>query len=80
VAECAVVGVPDDHWGEVGCAVVVPRDGAPADADELMSFLSGRIARFKVPKSVVFTDSLPRTASGKVLKSDLRKRLARRQS
>jgi len=80
VAECAVVGVPDDHWGEVGCAVVVLRDGAAADADELMSFLNGRIARFKVPKSVLFTDSLPRTASGKVLKSAIRKKLALRQS
>jgi fatty-acyl-CoA synthase len=72
VAECAVVGVPDDHWGEVGRAVVVLRGGAQADAEELLSFLSGRIGRFKVPKSVVFTDSLPRTASGKVLKSRLR--------
>jgi fatty-acyl-CoA synthase len=76
VAECAVVGVPDDRWGEVGVAVVVLRDGARADADELLSFLTGCIARFKVPKSVAFTDSLPRTASGKVLTSELRKGLA----
>jgi acyl-CoA synthetase (AMP-forming)/AMP-acid ligase II len=73
VAECAVIGVSDDHWGEVGRAVVVLRDGAAADADDLLKFVTGRIAKFKVPKSVVFTDSLPRTASGKVLKSFLRR-------
>ena len=75
VAECAVIGVPDDYWGEVGRAVVVLRDGASADPAELLGFLSERIARYKVPKSVVFTDALPRTASGKVLKRQLRKEL-----
>jgi len=72
VAECAVIGVPDDHWGEVGRAVVVLREGATADAADLLAFLTGRIAKFKIPKSVVFTDALPRTVSGKVLKSQLR--------
>lgn len=76
VAECAVVGVPDEHWGEVGRAVVVLREGAKADPAELLDFLNGRIARFKVPKSVVFADALPRTASGKVLKKELRKGLS----
>jgi fatty-acyl-CoA synthase len=74
VAECAVIGVPDPHWGEVGRAVVVPRDGATPDPAELLGFLAGRIAKFKIPKSVVFTDVLPRTASGKLLKSELRAR------
>jgi fatty-acyl-CoA synthase len=70
VAECAVVGVPDEKWGEVGRAFVVPQqDVDPAD---LLDFLAGRIARYKVPKSVVFVDSLPRTGSGKVLKKRLR--------
>jgi fatty-acyl-CoA synthase len=72
VAECAVIGVPDERWGEVGQAVVVPAEGVPVDAAELLAFLDGRIARYKIPKSVVFTDALPRTASGKVLKSRLR--------
>jgi fatty-acyl-CoA synthase len=72
VAECAVIGVPDERWGEVGRAVVVPAEGVPVDAAELLAFLDGRIARYKIPKSVVFTDALPRTASGKVLKSRLR--------
>jgi fatty-acyl-CoA synthase len=74
VAECAVIGVPDPHWGEVGRAVVVLRDGATAEPTDLLAFLDGRIARYKIPKSVVFTDVLPRTASGKVTKSDLRSR------
>jgi len=74
VADCAVIGVPDQRWGEVGRAVVVPRAGAEVSAADLLAFLAGRIARFKVPKSVVFTDALPRTASGKVLKSELRSR------
>jgi fatty-acyl-CoA synthase len=72
VGECAVVGVPDERWGEVGRAFVVLRPGAAAGADDLLGFLSGRIARFKIPKSVVFVDGLPRTGSGKVLKSRLR--------
>jgi fatty-acyl-CoA synthase len=74
VAECAVYGVPDERWGEVGCAVVVPREGASPDAAGLLEFLDGRIARYKIPKSVVFAASLPRTASGKVVKSRLRDR------
>jgi fatty-acyl-CoA synthase len=74
VAECAVIGVPDEHWGEVGRAVVVLRDGTATDGADLLAYLTGRIAKFKIPKSVVFTDVLPRTASGKVLKSQLRSR------
>jgi fatty-acyl-CoA synthase len=74
VAECAVVGVPDERWGEVGRAVVVLRPGTRLEPTELMSFLDGKIARYKIPKSVVFADGLPRTASGKVLKHELRDR------
>jgi fatty-acyl-CoA synthase len=76
VAECAVIGVPDPQWGEVGLAVVVPRDGTAPGLPQLLGFLAGRIAKYKIPKSVVFADSLPRTASGKVLKSELRGRYA----
>jgi fatty-acyl-CoA synthase len=72
VAECAVIGVPDQRWGEVGRAVVVLRDGAEAEPKDLLEFLTDRIAGYKIPKSVVFADTLPRTASGKVLKSQLR--------
>lgn len=74
VAECAVIGMPDPHWGEVGRAIVVLRDGAEATPEDLLGFLATRIAKYKVPKSVVFTDALPRTASGKVVKKDLRSR------
>lgn len=72
VAECAVIGVPDALWGEVGRAIVVLRDDAEADERALLAHLDGRLARYKLPKSVVFTDSLPRSGAGKVLKNQLR--------
>ncbi|MFF1720310.1 o-succinylbenzoate--CoA ligase [Streptomyces sviceus] len=74
IAECAVIGVPDDKWGEVPRAVVVPREGATPDPDEVLASLAGRLAKYKIPKSVVVADELPRTASGKLLKSRVRKR------
>jgi fatty-acyl-CoA synthase len=64
--------VPDEKWGEVGRAIVVLREGARAVEADLLAFLDGRIARYKIPKTVVFADSLPRTASGKVVKRLLR--------
>ncbi|MFC6016388.1 long-chain fatty acid--CoA ligase [Plantactinospora solaniradicis] len=73
VAECAVIGVDDERWGEVGRAIVVPRPGMTVDPAELLASLDGRIARYKIPKSVVYVDSLPRTGSGKVLKTQLRR-------
>ncbi|MFF7448988.1 MULTISPECIES: long-chain-fatty-acid--CoA ligase [unclassified Streptomyces] len=74
IVECAVIGVPDDTWGEVPRAVVVPREGASLDTDEVLASLSGRLAKYKIPKSVVLADELPRTASGKLLKSRVRTR------
>jgi fatty-acyl-CoA synthase len=74
VAECAVIGVPDQTWGEVGRAIVVLRAGITAEPEQLLAFLIGRIAKFKIPKTVVFTDTLPRTTSGKVVKRELRSR------
>ncbi|MGB3444060.1 MAG: long-chain fatty acid--CoA ligase [Actinophytocola sp.] len=70
VADCAVIGMPDETWGEVGRAIVVARN--TVDPAELLAFLAGRIARYKIPKSVTFAETLPRTASGKLLKSALR--------
>ena len=72
VADCGVIGVPDARWGEVGRAVVVLRPGAQASEADLLRFLDGRIARFKIPKSVRFTGELPRTGTGKILKKRLR--------
>ncbi|MFJ2201431.1 o-succinylbenzoate--CoA ligase [Streptomyces violaceusniger] len=72
IAECAVIGVPDDTWGEVPRAVVVPAAGTELDPGEVLASLSGRLAKYKIPKSVVIADELPRTASGKLLKSRVR--------
>ncbi len=74
VGDCAVIGVPDEHWGEVGRAVVRVLPGATVDSDELVAFLRTRLAGYKVPKSVVFTDEMPTTGSGKIRKSVLRER------
>jgi acyl-CoA synthetase (AMP-forming)/AMP-acid ligase II len=72
VADCGVIGVPDDRWGEVGRAVVVLRPGAEADEAGILAFLDGKIARYKIPRSVLFAADLPRTATGKIAKKTLR--------
>jgi fatty-acyl-CoA synthase len=71
VAEAAVVGVPDERWGEACLAFVVLADGAGERGEELLGFLRGRLARFKVPREVRFVDVLPRNALNKVAKSEL---------
>ncbi len=71
VAECAVVGVPDERWGEVGLAGVVLKPGADLRASELKEFLTTRLARYKVPKHLRLLDALPKSAAGKILKTDL---------
>ncbi|WP_455361530.1 acyl-CoA synthetase [Streptomyces sp. SYSU K21746] len=72
VAECAVIGIPDPVWGEVGRAVVVLKPGARAGEHDILDHLKGRLAKYKIPKSVVLADTLPRTASGKIIKSAVR--------
>ncbi|MHC5263308.1 o-succinylbenzoate--CoA ligase [Streptomyces sp. UC4497] len=76
VAECAVIGVPDEKWGEVPRAVVVPRADTTPDPQTLLASLAGRLAKYKIPKSLFLTDELPRTASGKLIKSRLRETYA----
>ena len=72
VLEVAVVGRPDDRWGEVPVAFVVLSPERSATAEELVEHCRGQLARFKVPKDVTFLEALPRNPSGKVLKRDLR--------
>jgi fatty-acyl-CoA synthase len=74
---CAVVGVPDEKWGEVGIACVVLKPKADASEGELIGFLQDKLARYKVPKQVVFMDSLPISSMGKILKRELRQQLAK---
>ncbi len=72
VAEAAVFGVPDEKWGEVGHAVICPMSGVTLTEEEMISFLQDKLARFKIPKSISFMDTLPRNPAGKVLKRVLR--------
>jgi fatty-acyl-CoA synthase len=72
VLEVAVVGRPDERWGEVPVAYVVLREAQHASADVLIEHCRGQLAKFKVPKDVIFLDALPRNPSGKVLKRELR--------
>jgi acyl-CoA synthetase (AMP-forming)/AMP-acid ligase II len=72
VLEAAVVGRPDDRWGEVPVAFVVLRQGATATEDVLIEHCQAQLARFKTPKAITFLDALPRNPSGKVLKRELR--------
>jgi acyl-CoA synthetase (AMP-forming)/AMP-acid ligase II len=72
VLEVAVIGIPDPKWGEAVKAVCVPKAGATVDPDSVMSWARERIAGFKVPRSVDVIATLPRNASGKILRKDLR--------
>ena len=72
VYETAVVGVPDDKWGEVPKAFVVLKPGETASEDDIRSFVREHLAGFKVPQTVEFRDELPKGATGKILKRALR--------
>ena len=74
VAQCAVIGIPSERWGEQVHAIVVARPGATATSDELMDFCKTLIAGYKCPRSVEVTQTpLPLSGAGKILKRELRK-------
>lgn len=72
VAEVAIIGIPDEQWGEVGLAVVVKQPGAELDLTTIARACDGRLARYKIPKQLQFVDALPRNVTGKVSKPQLR--------
>lgn len=76
VSACAVVGVPDDRWGEAVCAVVVPYSGSALTLDAVQDFARQKVAGYKVPRRLVLVDELPTLASGKVDKKRLRADIA----
>lgn len=73
VSAVAVIGVPDEKWGEVPKAIIKVRNGYTITAEQVRGQLEGRIARYKIPKTIAVVDELPTTASGKIRKADLRK-------
>ncbi len=74
IGEAAVIGVPDQKWGEVGKAVVTVKPGKQLTEEQIITHLKGCLAKFKVPAGVIFVDALPRNAMGKVLKNTLREK------
>ncbi len=68
VSEAAVIGIPDEKWGESGKAFVILKPGASLGAEEIKNYLKEKIARYKIPGEIVFTDSIPKSSVGKVLK------------
>ncbi|MCU1413030.1 MAG: p-hydroxycinnamoyl-CoA synthetase [Microbacteriaceae bacterium] len=77
VSAVAVIAMPDEKWGEVPVAVLTVRDEAIVDEARLLEHLGPQLAKYKIPKRVIVVDELPRTASGKVRKADLRERFSR---
>jgi len=75
ILECAIVGMPDAQWGEIGHLVVTSRDGVTLDLTMILGHLENRLARYKLPKALTLVAALPRTASGKIQKTILREQL-----
>ena len=72
VAECAVIGIPDEKWGEAVKAIIVPKEGTDPSPDSIIAWARERIAGYKCPKSVDYIQEMPRNPSGKILRKDLR--------
>ena len=73
VLECAVIGIPDDLWGELPIAIIVPKSGTQLTEQEIIEFMHVRLAHFKCPKAVHLRESLPKGGTGKILKRELRR-------
>ncbi|MFJ5714273.1 long-chain-fatty-acid--CoA ligase [Neobacillus sp. NPDC093127] len=76
VLEAAIIGLPDEVWGEAVCAIIVPKEGAVIDEAELRSFCREKLAGYKVPRRIFIEKQLPRNASGKILKYQLRQKMS----
>ena len=74
VLECAVLGVPDEKWGEAVKAVVVLKEGQQCEEAELIEFVRAKLGRYKAPRSIDFEKELPKTGSGKIFKKGLREK------
>ena len=72
VVGCGVFGIPDEKWGEVGCAAVTLAEGSSVTADDIAAWAGERLARYKIPRSFVVLDEIPRNATGKIRKDRLR--------
>ncbi|PGY15860.1 long-chain-fatty-acid--CoA ligase [Bacillus sp. AFS031507] len=75
VLDVAIIGLPDEVWGEAVCAIIVPKEGAVIDEMELKNFCRQKLAGYKVPRRIFIEEQLPRNASGKVLKYQLRQKM-----
>ena len=74
IAEAAVIGIPDEKWGEVGLGFIVLKESNDLSEEEIIDHCLKNLAKFKIPKSIEFIDALPRNATGKVLKRTLREK------
>ncbi|NJN43800.1 MAG: long-chain fatty acid--CoA ligase [Anaerolineae bacterium] len=79
VAECALIGKPDEKWGEVGLMIVIHEKGQSVTAKQLKDFCIDKLARFKIPKEIVFADALPYSPYGKVEKVKLKEHYLSKQ-
>ncbi|WP_040206139.1 acyl-CoA synthetase [Neobacillus jeddahensis] len=75
ILDAAIIGLPDEVWGEAVCAVIVPKEGAEIDEQELRNFCRQKLAGYKVPRRIFMEQELPRNASGKILKYQLRQKM-----